>query len=448
MYSENAAPSLHRVLVLGSGFVAGPLVRYLLQQPDIQLTVAGADKPRAESLVAGAANGRAVELDVQSDSERLGRLVADADIVVSLLPYTCHVQVAQRCLEHSVHLVTTSYVSPAMRELDEPARARGILFLNEVGLDPGIDHMSAMRIIRSVQQKGGRIIGFESCCGGLPAPEAADNPLRYKFSWSPRGVLLAGRNAAQFRRHGQIVRIDNSELFQSRQQREVAGLGVLELYPNRDSLQYQELYGLREAELVFRGTFRYPGWCETMAGIVKLNLLDDTTEQALQNKTWRQIMTARVGADATDLRQRTAHFLQLPPDHVILDRLQWLGVFDDVPLRAASVLDGLVGLMQERMSYRPGERDMVVLQHDFAVQNAEGGREHITSLLIDYGEPAGDSSMSRTVGLPAALAVHLILKKEIRMTGVHIPLSPSIYEPILHGLREMGVVFRDTIVQE
>jgi saccharopine dehydrogenase (NADP+, L-glutamate forming) len=448
MSFEKKSQPRQRVLVLGSGFVAAPLLRYLLQQPDIHVTVAGADKARAESLVNGSAHGNVLELDVQTDAALLDRLVAASDVVVSLLPYTYHVQVARRCLQHGVHLVTTSYVSSAMRELDAEVQAKKLLFLNEAGLDPGIDHMSAMRIIHAVQQKGGKILGFESCCGGLPAPEAADNPLRYKFSWSPRGVLLAGRNSAQFRRQGQIVRIENKELFHSRQQRDITGLGVLELYPNRDSLQYQDLYGLAEAELVFRGTFRYPGWCETMAQIVRLGLLDDSTDQELSAKTWRQVMAGRIGYDGPDLRQNVAHHLQLAAESAILDRLHWLGLFDSIPLRAATLLDSLVLLMQERMAYKAGERDMVVLQHDFSVQYPGHIREHITSLLVDYGEPGGDSAMSRTVGLPAALAVHLILKKAIRLVGVHIPLSPEIYEPILHGLADMGLVFRETVAQE
>lgn len=431
---------MSQVLVLGAGLVARPLVQYLLDQPDFQVTVASRTVEKAGALIGDRPNGRALAFDIEREPERLDDLVAQADLAVSMLPYIHHLQVAQACLRYRRHLVTTSYVKDEMRALDGAARQAGVLFLNEIGLDPGIDHMSAMRIIDRVHANGGQVVSFRSYCGGLPAPEANTNPFGYKFSWSPRGVLLAGRNDARYLEDGQVVEVPNRRLFATRHTVPVEGVGDLEAYPNRDSLPYIQLYGIPEARTMYRGTLRYPGWCETWQKFVELGLLDLTEREDLVGMTYRQLLAHLIGRPETsDLRRDLAVHLNLPEDSPVLDRFEWLGLLSDDPLPPQrTILDVLAVRMQERLQYAPGERDMVVLLHDFVAEYPDR-RERIRSWLVDFGIPHGDTAMARTVGLPAAIATRLILQGVIRLTGVHIPVLPAIYEPVLAELEERGI---------
>jgi len=436
---------MSRILVLGAGLVARPLVQYLLDQPDFQVTVASRTVEKARALIGDRPNGRALAFDIEREPERLDDLVAQADLAVSMLPYIHHLQVAHACLRHRRHLVTTSYVKDEMRALDSAARQAGVLFLNEIGLDPGIDHMSAMRIIDRVHASGGRVVSFRSYCGGLPAPEANTNPFGYKFSWSPRGVLLAGRNDARYLEDGQVVEVPNRRLFATRHTVPVEGVGDLEAYPNRDSLPYIQLYGIPEARTMYRGTLRYPGWCETWQKFVELGLLDLTEREDLTGMTYRQLLAHLIGRPETsDLRRDLAVHLNIPADSPILDRFEWLGLFRDDPLPPErTILDVLAVRMQEKLQYAPGERDMVVLLHDFVAEYPDR-RERIRSWLVDFGIPHGDTAMARTVGLPAAIATRLILQGVIRLTGVHIPVLPEIYRPVLAELEERGIRVQET----
>lgn len=431
---------MSRILVLGAGLVARPLVQYLLDRPDFQVTVASRTVEKARALIGDHPNGQALAFDIEREPDRLDDLVAQADLAVSMLPYIHHLQVAQACLRHRRHLVTTSYVKDEMRAMDGAARQAGVLFLNEIGLDPGIDHMSAMRIIDRVHANGGQVVSFRSYCGGLPAPEANTNPFGYKFSWSPRGVLLAGRNDARYLEEGEVVEIPNRRLFATRHPVTVEGVGDLEAYPNRDSLPYIQLYGIPEARTMYRGTLRYPGWCETWQKFVELGLLDLTEREDLLGMTYRQLLAHLIGRPETsDLRQDLAVHLDLPEGSPILDRFEWLGLLSDDPLPPQrTILDILAVRMQEKLQYAPGERDMVVLLHDFGVEYPDR-RERIRSWLIDFGVPHGDTAMARTVGLPAAIATRLILQGVIRLTGVHIPVLPEIYGPVLAELEEQGI---------
>jgi len=435
---------MKRVLVLGAGLVSRPLVRYLLAQPDISVLVASRTVSKADALVDGHPKGKTLALNV-NDAQKLEELVADSDLAISLLPYTHHAQVAEFCFKHQSHLVTTSYVSPAMRALDGAAKEKGLLFLNEIGLDPGIDHMSAMKIIHDVAKRGGKVVSFESCCGGLPAPEANDNPFGYKFSWSPRGVVMAGRNSAHYLKDGKDIQIPGKELFKNHWYKNVEGLGELEVYPNRDSMSYKDLYGLKDAKTIFRGTFRNPGWCDTLEKIVQLGFLNDQEKSELIGKTFAEVTASLIGVPAN--RQNLAKFLQLDAASPIIDRLEWLGLLssEKASTDPPTYLDILAARMLERMRYREGERDMIILQHDFIAEYPAGKREHICSLLVDYGIPKGDSSMARTVSLPAAIATKLMLQGKIKLTGVHIPITPEIYEPVLAELEGMNIKFKETV---
>ncbi|HVP91435.1 MAG TPA: saccharopine dehydrogenase C-terminal domain-containing protein [Terriglobales bacterium] len=436
---------MKRVLVCGAGLVAGPLVKYLLGRPDYAVTVADVEVDRARKLVAGHPRGEAKALSVE-DRAALAAEIGRADIVVSMVPYTFHPVIAAAAIEAGRSVVTASYVSPAMRELDGRARERGIVILNELGLDPGIDHMEAMRVIREVHAEGGRVVGFTSYCGGLPSPEANTNPFGYKFSWSPKGVLLASKNQAKFLRHGELVVIPAAQLFAAPETIAIPGLGDFEGYPNRDSVSYREIYGIPEAADVFRGTLRYAGWCRTLMRMGELGLLEDAPQREWKGITYRALLAELAQAPAgEDVKAAVARRLGLEPASDIMARLEWLGLFADDPVLVAkgSVLDALAARMVERLAYAPGERDMVILQHEFAVERRDGRREKITSSLIDFGIPHGDSSMSRTVGLPAAIGARMILEGRIRETGVIVPVTPDIYNPILDELAGAGIRFRE-----
>ncbi len=440
---------MQKVLVLGAGMVAGPLIRDLLGH-DLDVTVTSLDLAAAEKLVAGHANGHPLFLDLDQD-DQLSRLVAGSDLVVSLLPYTFHPRIARLCLEHGRHLVTASYVSDEMAALDAEARAKDLLFLNEIGLDPGIDHMSAMKIIDEVKAGGGQVLHFRSYCGGLPAPEANTNPFGYKFSWAPRGVLMASRNAASYRMDGHDVQVAGADLFRDMHLLRVPGAGDFEAYPNRDSLQYREIYGLGDGvRTIFRATLRNLGWCDTLYSFGRLGLLD-TEPRPCAGLTCADYLAGLLDVPAgADLMASVAGRLGIPLGSLPLCNLQWLGLMSQRPVDRDEIapLDLVGDLMLEKLVYGPQERDMVVLFHEFKARYPEQGRyEKITSTLVACGEPGGDSAMSRTVSLPAAIAARLILADRIPQRGVVRPVFPEIYGPVLDELSGLGIDCREEITK-
>jgi saccharopine dehydrogenase-like NADP-dependent oxidoreductase len=431
---------MKKILVLGAGLVSRPGVHYLLEQRGLAVTVASRTVSKAEKLVEGHAGGRAVAVDVENDAA-LAALVKVNDIVISLLPWTHHVKVAGLCLEHGKDMVTTSYVSEGMRQLAPAVLKKGLIFLNEIGVDPGIDHMSAMKIIHEVEAEGGKVLHFHSYCGGLPAPEHNDNPFGYKFSWSPRGVVLASRNSARYLENGKIVEIEGKNLFANPRVEEIEGLGRFEVYPNRDSVPYKDLYGLQDALTVIRGTYRNLGWCETLKKIVDLGLVDETPRPGLKGISFRQMTAglAGVAADA-NLKTAVAKKLGIAADSAVIGRLEWLGLFGDEAIpEAGNYLDVLSARLQEKLFFKEGEKDMLVLRHRFIVENRDGSRDQITSTLIDFGIPHGDSSMARTVSLPMAIGTRLIAEGKITRQGVLAPVFPDIYQPVLAELETMNI---------
>ncbi|MBU0496466.1 MAG: saccharopine dehydrogenase NADP-binding domain-containing protein [Candidatus Thermoplasmatota archaeon] len=436
---------MKKILVLGAGMVSRPLVRYLLDQSDCQVTMASRTVQKAEECIEHHPSGIAQSLDCTNNTE-LEDLVTNADVVVSLLPYVYHVQVAKFCIKHSKHLVTTSYVSEDMRTLDKPAKKAGILLLNECGLDPGIDHMSAMRIIHDVSYKGGIIKSFRSTTGALPSHEANTNPFGYKFSWSPRGVLLASRNPAQWLQDGNIISIPGKKLFENYTLQDVPTVGTFENYPNRNSVPYKDIYGLKDAQTVYRGTFRMAGWCETMRYLTTLGWLQDTPLTNFNGITYADVTRFLIKAAQTDdLYQATATSLDLTPYATVMKRLQWLGLFSTtkkLPTGRNSPLDWLNVITLEKMALHKNERDMIVMHHEFIAEYPDK-TDYITSTLVNYGIPNGDSAVARTVALPAAIAVKMIINGTITLTGVHIPVTPSIYTPILDELETMDIRFTE-----
>ena len=430
---------MKRVLVLGAGLVAKPLVRYLLER-GYQVTVASRTVSKAEALIGSHPAGKALALDVQKE-DVLAQLIKECDIAVSLVPYTFHPVVAKHCIANKKHMVTTSYVSAAMQEQNGAAQRAGVTILNEIGVDPGIDHMSAMRIIDSVRNRGGNIVSFRSYCGGLPAPEANDNPFGYKFSWAPRGVLLASRNSARYLLDGRKVEVPNDRLFRDMHILSIPGQGDYEAYPNRDSIGYIDVYGLQGIRTIYRGTLRNMGWCDCMYNFGKLGLLS-LDELDVRGKTYADTMRSLLGAGPDeDLPAVIARKLGIPKESYPIRNLEWLGMFSSRKLEADRIcpLDALGNLMYEKLAFRPGERDMLVLFHDFRAEFPKGRRERIVSELIHYGIPHGDSSMSRTVSLPAAIAVDMILNGRISATGVLRPVTPDIYNPVLDGLAQLNI---------
>jgi saccharopine dehydrogenase (NADP+, L-glutamate forming)/spermidine synthase len=435
---------MKRVLILGAGLVAKPLVRYLLDQPDLEVEVASRTVSKAVKLIDDHPRGIARSLNLK-DEEGLQDEIRESDLVISMVPYSFHPKVAKFCIDFKKHMVTTSYVSEIMNSLDSEAQKAGILILNELGLDPGIDHMEAMRIIHEAKDLGGEIIGFTSYCGGLPAPEANTNPFGYKFSWSPTGVLLAGKNSAQYLKDGQQAFIPSEGLFDDYKIVNIEGLGDFEGYPNRNSLPYLELYGIETSKTMLRGTLRNLGWCMTMKKVADLGLLEQE-EKEWSGMSYADFMRQLINApEGQDIKSSLASFLQLDEDSEVIQRFEWLGLFNDdaLPLEQGSPIDILGALMQEKLKYEERERDMIILQHSFDIAYPDGEKENVTSTLVDFGIPGGDSSMARTVGLPAAIGTKLILEGRINQTGVHIPVKKEIYIPILEELKGMGIEFQE-----
>lgn len=439
---------MKRVVVFGAGLVARAHVRYLLEC-GFEVTVASRTVKKAEKIIEGHPAGTPLAFDIAREPQRLGELVAAHDVAVSLLPWQYHPQVARACLDNGTHMVTTSYVKDEMTALDAEAKAKGIILLNEVGVDPGIDHMTAMKVIHRVQAEGGEVTTFQSYCGGLPAPEANDNPLGYKFSWSPRGVLLAGLNNARYRREGEVVNVPGKELFDHVWPVSVVLEGTetaLEGYPNRDSMPYTAYYGIDPRDVMFRGTLRNPGWCRSMKQVARLGWLGTEELAGIAGATLGEVTARLIGTDSTaDLKAKVAAHLGLDAAGPELADIEWVGLLGDAPIAEGTLapVDILTARMLDTMSYNLGERDMLVLQHTF-IAEFPGRKERITSTMIDFGIPGGDSSMNRTVGLPAAVGVRFILEGRFTTPGVIVPVMPEFYEPALEELERLGIHFAET----
>ncbi len=430
---------MRRVLVLGAGLVVKPLLEDLLSLSDVEVHLAALNIDRANALVSGHQRATALEINALDEAQLLPE-VRQAAVVISLLPADQHTRIAEACVAHRVPLITTSYASAEMRDLHAAARARGVLLLNECGLDPGIDHITAVRVIRRVEREGGAIRSFASYCGGLPAPQSNNNPWGYKFSWSPRGVVMAARRPVAYLENGAIVRREFPDLFEGPRYLDIPGVGQLETYPNRDCLRYIAQYGVWDARDFFRGTLRYRGWCETWQALYDLGLLD-MAEREWLDMTYADFLAAHLPPGEGGLVTRLASTLKIGVDNDVIARLEWLGLLSDRPVpetRAAS-LDVVANRLQEKLAYKEGERDMVLLEHHFiAVRPDRSERRMITRMQV-IGVAGNDSAMARTVSYPAAIACRLILDGRITLTGVHIPVARELTDPIMLGLTRRGV---------
>jgi len=451
---------MKKILLFGAGKSATSLIRYLLDVSAArgwQLVVAESNLELAQSKLGGAPQARAVAIDVRDAAAR-DALVAAADIVISLLPPSLHYQVALSCVEEGKNLLTASYLDDSIRTLEPEISAKGLLFLCEMGLDPGIDHMSALPFIRQIRSQGGEIDSFYSHTGGLVAPASDDNPWHYKISWNPRNVVLAGSAGASYREDSRVVTRSYQELFDQPGNIDLAGLGPLAWYPNRDSLSYIPLYGLPDASTFIRTTLRYPAFCAGWKHIVRAGLTDATRPLgALNQATNRGDTGARPAtpapaanhanagaAGSLTYAQWSAPLLPFVDD---TNRAQYtfLGLFDDTPIPPSATVsaDILQHLLETRLAMRSTDRDMIVMIHEIGYRR-EGKAWQARSVLRIEGEDSRHTAMARTVGLPLGIAAVLVLEGKLNLTGVHIPILPAIYDPVMHELERQGIRFEHT----
>ncbi len=442
------------VLVLGAGQSATFLIQRLLELAGEHgwfVTVGDRDAELAAKAVGGHPHGDAIAFDV-NDAEMRAAQIEGAAAVVNLLPQHFQSVVAWDCLQHARHLISVSYKDRRMDELERDARRRGVLFLTEIGLDPGIDLMSAMSIVSQVHERGGVVESLESYGSGVPAPEVDSNPLRYCITWNPRNVAMAGEQGAQYLDLGRIKIVPWHQLFHHSWPKEVAGFGVMEAYPNRDSLSYLDKFGIPDARTLIRGTLRYPGWSETWHQIVRLGLPNENIAiPDLERRSFREIVEMFLPSTVSGagVEGRVANYLGISRTGRIMDNLRWLGLFSEEPAGIAgkTAADALIFLLNTRLALPVDGRDVILLLHEIVARypREDGRRERVTSTLIHYGEPGGTTAMARTVGLPAAIAVELLLAGDLPLTGCHIPTHPAIYEPILSRLEAEGLRFDESL---
>ena len=441
---------MKNVLVIGAGKSSGVLIEYLLaaaEKHDWSVRVVDQSLDAAKQRIAGHPRGEAQSVDA-SDKKQCDALVSAADMVVSMLPAHLHGPVAEACLQSRKHFVSASYVSAEVRALDAAARDAGITLLNEMGVDPGIDHMSAMSTLDGLRARGARITAFETFTGGLVAPESDDNPWQYKFTWNPRNVVLAGQGGVKFKHNGRFKYIPYHKLFARYEPLSIPGHGDFEGYPNRDSLKYRKHYGLYDIETIYRGTLRRPGFCRAWNCLVQLGLTDDSYElENLDSMTYRDFVNSYLWYDkAMSVELKVRAYLKLDMNSPSFDRLAWLGLFEDRPigLDRGTPAQVLQKLLEEKWAMAPDDKDMIAMLHliDYEL---DGQRYHEQSSMVTLGSDPDRTAMARTVGLATGIGAKLVLLGEISERGVVIPTRPAVYEPVLQELAQHGIAFESSV---
>ncbi|MEM7479848.1 MAG: saccharopine dehydrogenase C-terminal domain-containing protein [Acidobacteriota bacterium] len=438
---------MKNILILGAGQSAPLLIRDLLHhagEHDWRVTVADLNREAAAARLEGNPRGRAITFDAEAGGDE----ITAADLVVNLLPPSFQAPIAEQCVAAGRPMISASYTAPATRELDAAARERGVLILTEMGLDPGIDHMSTMELLDRLAREGAVVESFESYGSGVPATDSVDNPFGYAITWNPRNVVLAARDGAQFLRGGRVQVAPWMRIFEESWTVEVPGVGPMDAYPNRDSLAYREIFRLGDARTLIRGTLRHAGYCALWRHVVRIGLANDALEiPGLAELSFRELtdMFLPDGLPGRSVEERAAAYLRLDPDGGEMAGLRWLGLFSsDEPVAVdGTAVDALVALLYRKFKLPEGGRDMVILQHQLGVRREDGRRERITSWMVEHGEPGGITAMARTVGLPAAIAARLVLTGQLTETGVHIPTTPAFYEPVLAELDKAGIQFTE-----
>lgn len=439
---------MKKVLLVGAGKSSGYLIDYLLSYAvaeNFELTVADLHMDAALLKTKGMPNSKAIALDINDQGERI-TCIKNADIVISMLPAFMHFPVANDCVNFKKHLITASYVSPEIMGLNDAALQNDVLLLNEIGLDPGIDHMSAMKVIHEIKAAGGELHSFKSFCGGLVAPESNDNPWGYKFSWNPRNVILAGQSTAQFLIDGKYKYLPYQRLFASSEVIDVAGYGKFDAYANRDSLGYRKLYGISTIETMVRGTLRQHLYCEAWHVFVMLGLTDDSIQIELpENYTYADFISSFLPGTGNDLVKRLCEFTGMEANNEIIKMICWTGLLDAelIGIGKGSPAAILQKLLEQKWALKPTDKDMVVMQHIFEYTTPTKLKKRHYSTLVVQGEHSERTAMAKTVGLPLAMAVRKLIKGEIKLRGVQIPVMPEIYTPVLKELEEYNIIFEE-----
>ena len=441
---------MRNILVIGAGRSSSSLITYLLQKSsteNLHITIADVSIELAKGKINNHPNGTAISLDILNETERK-MAIKNADIVVSMLPAYLHLNVAKDCLEFHKNMVTASYISNEMTLLNEQAIEKGLIFMNEIGLDPGIDHMSAMKVLDSIREKGGNIILFESFTGGLVAPESDDNLWNYKFTWNPRNVVLAGQGgAAKFLQEGSYKYIPYHKLFRRTEILKIDGYGKFEGYANRDSLKYKSVYGLDNILTLYRGTIRRVGFSRAWNVFVQLGMTDDSyTMENSEHMSYRDFTNSFLAYNPNDsVELKLRHYLKIDQDDIVWEKLVELDIFNktkNVGLKNATPAQILEKILSDKWSLKNDDKDMIVMQHLFGYE-LNGEKHQIESSMVCLGDNQIYTAMAKTVGLPVAIATLKILNKEITSPGVQIPINKEVYEPILKELEENGIVFKE-----
>lgn len=441
---------MRKILVIGAGKSTAVLIKYFQDKSiteNLYITIGDISIENAKNLANGHQNTKAILLDVFDETSRQDA-IQNADIVVSMLPARFHIEVAKDCLKYNKCMVTASYVSKEMQELDAEVRKKGLIFMNEIGVDPGIDHMSAMQVIDRIRNKGGKIILFESFTGGLVAPESDTNLWNYKFTWNPRNVVVAGQGgAAEFLQEGAYKYIPYHKLFRRTEFLEVEGYGRFEAYANRNSLKYQSIYGLEDILTLYRGTIRKVGFSRAWNTFVQLGMTADdytiTNSEHMSYRDFTNSFLAYSPSDSTELKLR--HYLKIDQDDIMWDKLLELDLFNPnkkIGIPNATPAQGLQKILMDKWALDDGDKDMIVMYHKFGYE-FDGQQKQIDATMVSTGEDQTYTAMARTVGLPVAMATLRILNKQISLTGVQIPIHEEVYTPILKELEEYGIIFKE-----
>ena len=438
------------ILILGAGRSSASLVEYLLNKSrkgNWQVLLADRNLAMAGGRISGHERGKAYGLNLE-DENQTDELFAQAHLVISMLPADYHVRIAKLCLKHNLNMLTASYISSEMKALDDKVKTAGLTFLNELGVDPGIDHISAMKVIDGIRSKGGKITEFETFTGGLVAPEFDDNPWNYKFTWNPRNVVLAGSGGAvKFIEKGQYKYIPYHKLFRRTEPIEIDEYGKFEGYANRDSLKYRSDYGLEDISTMYRGTLRRPGFCRAWDTFVQLGATDDSyVMENVDKMTFRQFINSFLKYNVKDsVELKLMHYMKVDPDdEELMNKLKWLDIFEDIPigLKNATPAQILEHILERKWKLKEDERDMIVMWHKFRYQMRNKDYEMQTSMVVE-GDDNNFTAMAKTVGLPLAIGAKLMLEGKINKKGVIIPIYPEIYNPILNELEENGISFKE-----
>jgi len=443
---------MKQIFLIGAGRSVGSLISYLYnysQTEKIHLTIGDKNLLHAEGLIKDFTHAKAIFFDV-SDNEILKEEVKKADLVISMLPAHLHFSVAEMCVACGKHMLTASYVSSEILALGDQARSNRVKIIMEAGLDPGLDHMSAMAEINDIKEKGGKIVLFKSFTGGLIAPSDDTNPWNYKLTWNPRNVVLAGQGVTQFIRNNRYKYIPYNNLFNRVELIKVKGFGLFEGYANRDSLKYRELYDLGDIPTILRGTLRRTGFCKAWNVFVQLGMTDDTYQLAsLNGMTYREFINSfLIYSDTLSVEEKVIEYFNLKPEGDVYKKLEWLGIFDNekIGLTEGSPAMVLQELLELKWVLEPEDKDMVVMQHQFEYQ-IDKKMERVISSFVIIGADAKHTAMAKTVGLPLGILAKLILEDKLPVVGVHIPVVKEIYEPVLKELDKLGIRFKRELIK-